>query len=353
MRLKVLWIITVIVSCLLLIPSFSVKGADVTIIDGTGDVCSIDYQTGESTVVTYSTYIDVSNLDITQATYMQQGTQANLSLQVQGIIEDRGDIIDPYNQNFSDHIDAVEYLFELSTSDQDYSVSYSNRTGQITSGSSGPINLTASNFSVIGDTLSVWFSLISADEIYESLSVTSTYIKANLSNISGLVYLSDVAPNPPLEISEAYAPNNGFVGEIIQFNGSVEPLTGQPPYTYHWDFGEGYSSTQQNPTHIYTNAGIYMYTFRVTDSANGTASKSGNITIHELKKAFLFGRYTNMSMVGDFFNIEAINVRMILSKPFQYLHFIAGEKITFSNQYNGIIMANHFLIGMFNVVILS
>jgi PKD repeat protein len=80
-------------------------------------------------------------------------------------------------------------------------------------------------------------------------------------------------------VYDAYASNLGSVGENIQFNGSVEPLTGQPPYTYHWDFGDQSSSTELNPTHTYGKTGVYTYTFTVTDNADATASQTGTITI--------------------------------------------------------------------------
>jgi len=279
MKHKNLWVITMIVSSLFLIATFSVEAADVTINDVMDDVSSVDYLTGETKVVTNHPDIDVDNIDLIQATYTQAGTQATLNLQVKGNIENRGKIID-YNSEDIFDLNAVEYGFQLTTSEQDYSVSYSNETGQLVYGNE-QINLTSSDFSVVGDTLTITFSLISAGEIYENLSVTSTYIKANLSSIesAGLVYLSDVAPNPQLMIFEAYASNIGSIGENIQFNGSVEPLTGQPPYTYHWDFGDESISTQLNPTHAYDKAGEFTYTFTVTDQAGDSASETGKITI--------------------------------------------------------------------------
>jgi hypothetical protein len=278
MKHKNLWIIPMIVSSLLLIATFSAQAVEIT--DPIGDVSSIDYLTGETKVVTSSPDITVDNLDIIKATFTQQGIQATLSLQVKGNIENRGKIIDPYSMDPLNFIDAVEYGFQLTTSGEDYLVSYSNQSGQLTYGNE-QINLTSSDFSVVGDTLSIYFSLVSADETYEDLSVTTTFIKANFSTIEseGLVYLSDVAPNPPLEIIEAYAPNIGSVGENIQFNSSIQPLTGQPPYTYHWDFGDQGTSSLLNPTHSYTKSGEYTYTFTVTDQGGATASQTGTITI--------------------------------------------------------------------------
>ena len=276
MKLKNLWIIIMIVSSLFLIATFSVEAEDIT--DGTNDVNSIDMTTGESKVVTYSPDINVDNLDLIKATYTQQGIQATVSLQVKGTIENRGKIIDINNPDAL-NFNAVEYDFQLTTSEQDYAISYSNETGQLLIGGNEQINLTSSDFSAVGDTLTISFALTSADETYSNLSVTSTYLKVDLSDEASLVFLSDVAPNLPLAVSYAYASNIGSIGENIQFNGSVEPLTGQPPYTYHWDFGDESTSTQLNPTHTYTKAGIYTYTFTVTDNADATASQSDNITI--------------------------------------------------------------------------
>jgi PKD repeat protein len=278
-----LWLVTMIASSLFLIATFSVQAADVTITDIIEDVSSIDYLTQGTTVVTSHPDIDVKNLDIIKATYTKQGTQATVTVQVRGSIENRGKIIDLYNEEESfGALNFVEYDFQLTTSEQDYTISYANQTGQISNGIATS-NLTSSDFTVVGDTLTVTFSLASAEEVYENMSITSMFVKMNLAgeepDLSNFVYLSDIAPNPALEIMEAYAQNVGSVGENIQFNGSIIPLTGQPPYQYDWDFGDEETSTELNPTHAYTKAGEYTYTFTVTDQAGDTASETGSITI--------------------------------------------------------------------------
>jgi PKD repeat protein len=325
--------------------------ADVTIIDSINDVCSVDYYTGETVIVTFHPDINVQNLDINKTTYTQVESQATVTLQVEGNIENRG----PIDINDTD-INAVEYDFQLITSDGEYLVSYSNLTGQFYNGYD-TINLTSSDFSISGDTLCITFPLLSAEEVYENLSATSMFIKVNLSHPEepeDIVYLSDIVPNPPLEILEVYAPNTGYVGETIQFNASIVPLTGLPPYTYNWDFGDQGTSSLLNPTHVYTKAGIYIYTFTVIDNAGATANKSGSITIQEeeLKKAFLFGKFTNMIAGGDYIAMNAVNMRMISFKPFEFRHFIAGEQITVLNQFFGV-WTERFLIGLFNVASIS
>jgi hypothetical protein len=276
-----LWLVTMIVCSLFLIATFSVQAADVTITDIIDDVSSIDYATSGTTVVTSHKDINVKNLDIIKATYTQQATQATVTLQVRGSIEDRGKMIDQNSMDF-DALNFVEYDFQVTTSEQDYTINYANQTGQVSNGVDTR-NLTSADFTVIGDTLTIIYTLTSPTEVYENLSVTSMFVKMNLSgsepDLTDFVYLSDIAPNPTLEIMEAYAQNVGSIGENIQFNGSIIPLTGQPPYQYHWNFGDQKTSTELNPTHAYTKEGEYTFTFTVTDQAGDTASQTGNITI--------------------------------------------------------------------------
>lgn len=56
----------------------------------------------------------------------------------------------------------------------------------------------------------------------------------------------------------------------IDFNG--EAINGPPDYTYQWDFGDGETSTEQNPNHLYSNTGKYTVTLDVTDSEGRSAN---------------------------------------------------------------------------------
>jgi PKD repeat protein len=288
MNIKKRLIITLIVSSLFLLATLSVEAADETINDPVGDVASMNDITGETTVVTVHPDIQVDNLDIVNATYTKTGMTATVTLQVQGSIENRGKIEEPDPSQMDFNINTVEYWFQLITSMEQYDIIYSNHTCQLTD-TNDVTNLTSSDFSVTDGTLSITFNLKSAEETYESLQVTSFFMKVNFSSeniptdpddlANFYVYLLDVAPNPPLEIFEAYAPNIGSAGEEIQFNGSVSPLTGQPPYSYEWNFGDGETSNKQNPTHIYTKAGSFTYNFTITDQSDATAYETGTIAI--------------------------------------------------------------------------
>jgi hypothetical protein len=163
--------------------------ANITITDWTEDVISWDPATQEGGIVIYHPDINIENLDITQATYSQQGTQAILCLQVDGIIENRRE---PENPNGTES-NFVLYIFELVTFEHYYLVEYCNQSGYLHRGNE-TINLTSSYFSVVNDTLTITFSLISEDEIYKYLKVASLFRKTDLSgNITANIF--DKAPN--------------------------------------------------------------------------------------------------------------------------------------------------------------
>jgi len=73
--------------------------------------------------------------------------------------------------------------------------------------------------------------------------------------------------NPALE-ADANGPYSGTICDAIQFTGSA--TGGIPPYTYHWDFGDGNTSDEQNPTHQYTTPGNYTVVLTVTDDVGHT-----------------------------------------------------------------------------------
>jgi outer membrane protein assembly factor BamB len=75
----------------------------------------------------------------------------------------------------------------------------------------------------------------------------------------------------PLKV-EANGPYSGKAGNPVQLTGTI--YGGIPPYTHHWDFSDGNTSDEQNPTHIYTNVGNFTVTFSVTDSEGNHSTDS-------------------------------------------------------------------------------
>ncbi|MGP3971753.1 PQQ-dependent sugar dehydrogenase [Streptomyces sp. 6N223] len=81
-------------------------------------------------------------------------------------------------------------------------------------------------------------------------------------------------------IAEASAdPTSGVAPLEVAFSaeGSTDP--DGDALTYAWDFGDGGSSTEANPTHTYTENGEYTATLTVTDATGLTATADAHITV--------------------------------------------------------------------------
>jgi PKD repeat protein len=298
MKIGKLLIISIVVSGLFaLLPQSTVAIDESEVItDPANDVYTFEgfdmSSTGGTDYVTEHEDIDVKNIDIREVRYNRQDKSVVLRLKVEGEIEDRGQLFDINSMDdITLEVNNVAYEIAIQTTDNDqyydYAVTYTNQTCQVTNPDFNIVNLSDDDFYIENkDTLVITFELDTADEVYENMRVTATFMKFNLLDLETIpededfddlfVFLTDVAPNPPVE-AIAIVTNLGEVGKPIDFNGSQ--IFGQPPYTYKWEFGDGSTSTEKSPTHTYTKAGTYEYTFTVTDNSGDSNSYSYTIEI--------------------------------------------------------------------------
>lgn len=92
------------------------------------------------------------------------------------------------------------------------------------------------------------------------------------------VYVTSSVTNQPPIANFTWQPVDASVNETIYFyDNSTDPdgtIT-----SWQWDFGDGNTSTQQNPTHVYTSPGTYNVTLRVTDDNGAVGMITKSITI--------------------------------------------------------------------------
>jgi PKD repeat protein len=95
--------------------------------------------------------------------------------------------------------------------------------------------------------------------------------------VTGIVH--DGANQPPVAGASA-SPESGTAPFDAAFTGTGSDSDGTIT-SYEWTFGDGVSSTSQNPAHIYTSPGTYTATLTVTDDDGATGSDSVVITVTE------------------------------------------------------------------------
>lgn len=82
----------------------------------------------------------------------------------------------------------------------------------------------------------------------------------------------------PVAVASA-TPTNGNLPLPVQFTGSESYDPDVEPLTYEWDFGDGASSTEADPAHVYTTAGSFDAVLTVTDGAGATDQVTVPITV--------------------------------------------------------------------------
>ena len=78
----------------------------------------------------------------------------------------------------------------------------------------------------------------------------------------------------------SYSPTNAYEGDVIQFYDESYDADGYI-VEWYWNFGDGSYSYQQNPSHVYSNAGYYDVTLTVTDNEGASDSISKLIYIQD------------------------------------------------------------------------
>ncbi len=300
---KKILIFGIVISCLFFFSAGSpVLAADELEIleDPEDDVYVLDEESLE-TVEDFSdleTTGDKPNVDIVKVTYSkeEQSTNATMSLEVKGIIEDSG-IDESFLEDLDDWSELLQpivmYTINLETSNSTYVISYMNELCTV--------NDDNATYTKDGSTLTVTFDLGSADETFVSMQAISMEM-----DLSTFLTYSDYAPDLVILEVTADGPTKGKTGKTITFTGSASE--GTSPYEYEWDFGDGNSSTDQNPTHSYSKDGTYTVILMVYDADGNAGYESFEI---EISQSITGGNGDNGSGGGSLAFIALILVVVI------------------------------------------
>jgi len=89
------------------------------------------------------------------------------------------------------------------------------------------------------------------------------------------VNVTPAAVNLTVTPPKQFAP--GVSGISVNFTASV--TGGTPPYTYHWNFGDGGQSDAPNPTHTYATDGTYHVSVTVTDAQGQSVTRTFDFVV--------------------------------------------------------------------------
>ena len=79
------------------------------------------------------------------------------------------------------------------------------------------------------------------------------------------------------------APERGQIEGEIQFTNASYGGSGN--FTYVWDFGDGTTSTEENPKHVYNEKGIFVVSLTITDSSGRSNPARGRLVSVALIRA--------------------------------------------------------------------
>ncbi len=108
----------------------------------------------------------------------------------------------------------------------------------------------------------------------------------------------DIVPLPVAEFSFGHA----CAGQITSFT-DLSSSAGSNISSWLWDFGDGATSSQQNPQHIFVDAGSYSVQLTVANEENCTHSKTIDLIVSDAPQLFL-GNDTSLCP-GDMLTLDA------------------------------------------------
>ena len=122
---------------------------------------------------------------------------------------------------------------------------------------------------------------------------------------------NNIHDNTIIEMLDAsFTTSESAVEVNIPVNFTDTSIGGLPPLIYSWDFGDGGSSDEQNPSHNYTAPGNYTVNLTVTDKDGDHSTSSMMVSIIEGEKSVEISGYTPVTL----FTVGAFMTSIIILK---------------------------------------
>jgi len=104
--------------------------------------------------------------------------------------------------------------------------------------------------------------------------------------------------NTPPEARFTMSPSEAAIDETVQFTDGSTDGNGAV-VSWNWTFGDGATSSQQNPSHAYSTAGTYTVTLQVTDDDGATDTTSLEIKVSGTRPTAAFSAIPSKPGAGE------------------------------------------------------
>lgn len=85
----------------------------------------------------------------------------------------------------------------------------------------------------------------------------------------------------PLNADFTFSPQSPIIDQAVQFTDTTQPSQGAVIEQWSWNFGDGTTSLEQNPTHVFTQPGTFTVELTVTDNFNRSNTTAKQVTVLE------------------------------------------------------------------------
>lgn len=165
-------------------------------------------------------------------------------------------------------------------------------------------NAVVYNTTVVNNSVSITYTkgqsamLYWGDGTRQMVSNSGVYTKTNYVNNGPVDVIIDIDKDAlvvsPLVAQFTASIQNGPKPLSVQFtdtsSGTVE--------IWNWNFGDGYTSSERNPIHIYTNTGTYTVSLQVFNSAKGYDTEIKTAYI-EVRNAYILINATDKILINS------------------------------------------------------
>ncbi|MFM1875759.1 MAG: hypothetical protein RL266_1496, partial [Bacteroidota bacterium] len=100
-------------------------------------------------------------------------------------------------------------------------------------------------------------------------------------------------------------------GTAIPFTDASVPFGSSTISQWNWDFGDGNTSTQQHPTHLYSTSGTYSVSLEITSSDGCSVTSTQDITVFENPVADFNFTEACEGDITDFWDVSTIGIGTI------------------------------------------